>query len=84
MAENERFNIMQLKLKRKIITSVLVAFCTLSGFGKNLELVKNGKAYGKIVLYKTASLSEKLACKELNYYIEKISGASLPVNEIIT
>lgn len=46
---------------------------------KNLELVTNGVSDYVIIYGKEASLSEITAAKELQKYIEKISGAKLPI-----
>ena len=46
---------------------------------KNLELVTNGVSDYVIIYGKEATLSEITAAKELQKYIEKISGAKLPV-----
>lgn len=42
-------------------------------------LFKNGKSDYSIVLCKNASVSEQTAAKELQYYIEQVSGAVLPI-----
>ncbi|MFA5089226.1 MAG: DUF4838 domain-containing protein [Candidatus Omnitrophota bacterium] len=44
-----------------------------------VELVKDGGPEASIILGKNASPVEKYAAKELSYYVEKISGARLPV-----
>lgn len=43
------------------------------------ELVKNGKAAAVIILDQEASPAAQLAAFELQYHIEKISGAKLPI-----
>ena len=70
---------MQLNLKEKLIIGVVVTLFTLPGFGRSLELVKNSKAVGRIILQANTSPSEKFAAEELVSYIKKISGAQLTI-----
>ena len=64
---------------RKIVYVLFLTFFSLSG--QALTLVDNGKANACIVVSKSAPKSVKFAAKELQLYIQKVSGATLPISD---
>lgn len=58
-------------------TSLLTAACSLGG--KGIDIVVNGKSDYVIVHGEKASVSERTAAKELQSYIEQMTGATLPI-----
>jgi len=65
---------------RRLFTSILVLIIlTLSVFGSDNVLFKNGKSNYKIIVSPNAAISENTAAKELQKTICEISGAKLPI-----
>jgi len=63
-----------------VVMSALNTGCALKGQGEiELLLVKGSKPVATIVIGKEASRSAQLAAAELQYHIEKITGARLPI-----
>ncbi len=58
---------------------VLVATALAAAGCAQSALVRNGRPEAAIVISATASADEKLAAQELQDYVRKISGATLPV-----
>jgi hypothetical protein len=66
------------------IVLVMIGLCVIaasaaSKVGPVLTLVKDGQPYAVIVVGQKASKIEKYAAEELQLYLEKISGAKVPV-----
>ena len=57
----------------------LLALAGIAGF--SADLVKDGQAAGVIVLSPNPTRSARFAAAELNYHIEKMTGARLPVTD---
>lgn len=68
-------------LMRKIFqTLILITFFTsLTLSTQAIDLVKNGKSNYSIVVANDALKTPKFAAKELQNYIEKVTGAKLPI-----
>ncbi len=64
-------------LKRIMIVSIL--FCLGNIFAGNIKIVKNGEPEMSIVVSETAVEPVKEAADELQKYIEKTTGAKLPI-----
>jgi len=65
-----------------LVLSVLAAMntgCVYTGDTVNVPLVKGGQPAANIVIGNKASRSAQLAAAELQYHIEKITGARLPI-----
>lgn len=63
----------------KSVTVFLFAALCMAKLFAAIKLTENGKAAGSIYVAKTAIPAEKTAAKELQIFIEKISGARLPI-----
>lgn len=65
--------------------SVIVIFmwtgvlCAADGTAVSLDLVRDGTATASIVVARQATKSARLAAAELQYHVQKISGATLPI-----
>lgn len=64
---------------RKIVYVLFLTLFSLAG--QALTLVDDGKANVCIVVSKSAPKSVKFAAKELQFYIQKASGATLPISD---
>ena len=64
---------------RKIVYVLFLTLFSLAG--QALTLVDDGKANACIVVSKSAPKSVKFAAKELQFYIQKASGATLPISD---
>ena len=67
-----------------MMQNLLIGGLLLAAFGwglpaGGLELVKDGRPQGAIILSPRASPSEQLAADELAAYLKKMSGAAVPV-----
>ncbi len=62
---------------KKLLTFCIAIFLTSSGFAQ-IELVKNSKATGRIIVDRNCSTDEQ-AANILNYFVKKISGTTLPI-----
>ncbi|MFC1738744.1 DUF4838 domain-containing protein [Planctomycetota bacterium] len=69
------------RLSRKLFVfyAVVVFVCTPILSAAEITLVDNGKANASIVTAKEPTISARLAALELQYHIEKITGARLPI-----
>ena len=66
----------------KTILTALALTALASGLALGqVQLVKDGEAVSDIVCAKGANQSMKLAAKDLQEFLEKISGADLPIVE---
>ncbi|MHC4871878.1 MAG: DUF4838 domain-containing protein [Planctomycetota bacterium] len=68
-------------MKKLLCTALLLVsflFCSCEG-GPKQTAVKDGKANTEIVISEDAPRMVSLAALELQYYVEKISGAKLPI-----
>ncbi len=72
MKENLHFNVV------RFIAVLLLAVSAVSATAANW-LFKNGKSSYQIILSSEASISEQTAARELQQYIEQMSGAKLPI-----
>src|SRR5215471_20081958 len=61
------------------IAGLLLAFNTNAATAKELTIINHGKSRFQIVIASNAILSERYAAEELQRYLEKISGAKLPI-----
>lgn len=68
-------------MKKLCALAVLLGLLTLAAGANAVTLVKEGKPTAVIVLPANASSMEKKCASELQKYIEKMSGALLPVSD---
>jgi len=67
-------------LHRILNVAVLLGmFSAISTSGSDLKLVQNGKSRYQIVVASDAIPSERYAAEELQRYVEKITGARIPI-----
>ena len=59
--------------------AVLAGASHVSADGEDLKLVTDGRAQATIVLAEKPTAAAQLAAFELQYYLKKISGATLPI-----
>src|SRR5690348_2461056 len=67
---------MNMKIKLLILLQLLVALATAQ---TNLTIVTNGKTVYQIVVGDSATAAEEKAASILQQYIQKISGAEMPI-----
>jgi hypothetical protein len=68
-----------MKMILRIPTLSLLLLMSASTWAAPVELVKGGKAVSEIIMDKDANQSVKLAAKDLQTYLKKISGAELKI-----
>jgi len=66
---------------KAVFTSVLFSLCvsTFQAFAADAFLVKNGKPSAEIIIAEEPPRTTRLAARELQTYVEKISGAKLQI-----
>ncbi|MBR2723080.1 MAG: DUF4838 domain-containing protein [Lentisphaeria bacterium] len=64
----------------RLFTLILFALVCCSLCGAPLKLAENGKTNYSIVLQKNASNTDKLAAKELAFFLKKITGADFAIS----
>jgi len=62
-----------------ILCAVVLVFASLAGAAEKLTLVRDGQPRAMIIIAKNPTDNAKVAADELQRYIEKISGAKLPI-----
>ena len=66
----------------KAVVAVCLFFCILAGCesgASSLTLVQDGQPKASILLAEKPNISAQLAAHELQYYVKKITGATLPI-----
>ncbi|MBR4749950.1 MAG: hypothetical protein IK083_10330, partial [Abditibacteriota bacterium] len=63
------------------LCSIIIILVSLALCATGAQLTRDGKALSVIVCPAGSTLPEQNAARELSSYIEKISGARLPVEE---
>ena len=69
-----------METKMRLFTLILFALVCCSLCGAPLKLAENGKTNYSIVLQKNASNTDKLAAKELAFFLKKITGADFAIS----
>lgn len=69
----------KIKLTLALFVTAILLIATNSTAETEITLVKNGKANATIITAEKPTMSAKLAAMELQYHIEKITGAALPI-----
>jgi hypothetical protein len=80
-------NVKGLNMYLKIKNKVLVMITLLATIGMNLsaiQLVKNSQPNATIIIAPDSTKSAQLAALELQYHIQKITGACLPITDTVT
>ncbi|MBU1566211.1 MAG: DUF4838 domain-containing protein [Proteobacteria bacterium] len=66
-------------MKAFLMALIFATTLSLGSAEGQVELVKDGKAVAEIVLAKDANQSMKLAAKDIQEYLQQMSGADLPI-----